>query len=528
MNQALTSTFIPHACRALRAAGAASFMALLLTTASAESPWRWERVGQSGGPGLRTHAVVVWTGHEILVWGGGEGDDPHRKDWLNDGWRYNPSTDSWTPMATLGAPEKRRNPIGVWTGTELIVWGGHTIWGTDSVKSGARYNPTTDTWLPISADDAPRRRGQHTMTWTGSELIVWGGYRPTRDCEGDDCHDDDHNDPDYHDHDAHIYRNGGRYDPRTDTWKPTSSKDAPSRRADHSAVWTGSELVIWGGGQWSFDHYDPVTDQWRAGQAFVGTPITRTEHAAIWTGSQMIIWGGTEVYQDRRQKDGARYDPVTGKWTTLPSTDAPSKRTHHAYAWTGREMIIWGGAPNKTSQSGGLFNPNTNTWSTMPTEGGPADGDGGTSVWTGEAFYVFYDGLYRAYEEGPYALDGLPDEWQRLHFGPNNPDGTASHDPDGDGSDNTLEFLATTDPTDPQSKLQFRISTNPATHELQFDLSPCRPDRHYRLEQSTGLPPLEWLPVEGNWTATSENHWIHRHPTPGVRQMLYRIVITLE
>jgi len=40
---------------------------------------------------------------------------------------------------------------------------------------------------------------------------------------------------------------GGRYDPATNTWTPTSTANAPSARNDQTAVWTGNHLIVWGG-----------------------------------------------------------------------------------------------------------------------------------------------------------------------------------------------------------------------------------------------------------------------------------------
>ena len=40
---------------------------------------------------------------------------------------------------------------------------------------------------------------------------------------------------------------GGRYDPSTDSWTATSTTDAPDARDRHTAVWTGSEMIVWGG-----------------------------------------------------------------------------------------------------------------------------------------------------------------------------------------------------------------------------------------------------------------------------------------
>ena len=39
---------------------------------------------------------------------------------------------------------------------------------------------------------------------------------------------------------------GGRYDPASDSWTPTSTLNAPSARYRHTAVWTGSERIVWG------------------------------------------------------------------------------------------------------------------------------------------------------------------------------------------------------------------------------------------------------------------------------------------
>ena len=35
-----------------------------------------------------------------------------------------------------------------------------------------------------------------------------------------------------------------------DTWTPTSTTNAPDRRQSHTAVWTGTEMIIWGGTRW--------------------------------------------------------------------------------------------------------------------------------------------------------------------------------------------------------------------------------------------------------------------------------------
>ena len=127
---------------------------------------------------------------------------------LNTGGRYNPSTDSWTATSTTNAPAVRSHHTAVWTGSEMIVWGGNDDDG--ELNSGGRYNPNTDSWTATSTTNAPTARASHTAVWTGSEMIVWGGY--------------------LFDGTNHYLNTGGRYNPGTDSWTATSTTNAPAGR----------------------------------------------------------------------------------------------------------------------------------------------------------------------------------------------------------------------------------------------------------------------------------------------------------
>src|SRR5262249_58085706 len=108
-------------------------------------------------------------GSEMIVWGGAG----YCSGNVNTGGRYNPATDSWTATSTINAPEARQYPNAVWTGSEMIVWGGYGNSG--NLDTGGRYNPATDSWIATSTTNAPEARYLHTTVWTGSEMIVWGG-----------------------------------------------------------------------------------------------------------------------------------------------------------------------------------------------------------------------------------------------------------------------------------------------------------------------------------------------------------------
>lgn len=92
---------------------------------------------------------------------------------------------------------------------------------------------------------------------------------------------------------------GGRYDPSTDGWTPTSEGiNVPSPRSSHTAIWTGHEMIVWGGdrgGPGTGGRYDPAADFWQPTNT-VGAPLERARHTAVDTGTEMIVWGGVGTY----------------------------------------------------------------------------------------------------------------------------------------------------------------------------------------------------------------------------------------
>jgi len=66
--------------------------------------------------------------------------------------------DTWTPTSTTGAPDGRYGHTAVWTGSEMIVWGGGDSNG-NGLNTGGTYNPSTDSWTATSTTNAPAARG---------------------------------------------------------------------------------------------------------------------------------------------------------------------------------------------------------------------------------------------------------------------------------------------------------------------------------------------------------------------------------
>ena len=320
-------------------------------------------------PTARTNHTAVWTGSEMIVWGGDNGTG-YPLMYFNTGGRYNPSTDTWTATSTINVPSERSAHTAVWTGSEMIVWGGTANF--NYFDTGGRYNPTTDTWTATSTTDAPSARSSHTAVWTGSEMIVWGGYVGY---------------PNY-------FNTGGKYDPGTDSWTATSTANAPSARYHHTAIWSGSEMIVWGGvdNQSLFNtggRYNPATDSWTATDV-TNAPAVRNLHTAVWTGGEMIVWGGFGN-NGPGLNTGGRYSPATNSWTATNTDNAPLPRYSHTAVWTGSEMIAWGGYnfDQGDFDTGGRYDPSANSWTATSVTNAPSRRDSHTAVWTGNEMIIW-------------------------------------------------------------------------------------------------------------------------------------------
>jgi hypothetical protein len=260
----------------------------------------WTPISSVGAPARRFWPTLVWTGSEMIVWGGAQYFS------VDTGARYDPVADAWTPVTSAGAPEARHLHTAVWTGERMVVWGGLTVGPSGYERwqeTGALYDPATDTFSPTAVVGAPEGRADHTAVWTGTEMVVWGGDRRETCC-------------------ATLptgVATGGKYDPTLDRWSPMATEGAPSARAGHTAIWTGEDMLVWGGDSTPAEafglrgdggRYDPQLDAWRP-LSSSDAPAPRYAHTAVWTGAEMIVWGGASdgVGSTDLRADGARYFP---------------------------------------------------------------------------------------------------------------------------------------------------------------------------------------------------------------------------
>jgi hypothetical protein len=239
---------------------------------------RWLSVSRQDAPAFAAPPAVIWTGAELLIWGAGSVGPA--------GGRYDPETDSWRGMSLDGAPRVTGRAHAVWTGRHLLAWsdvsvagsiteagrydpttdswaqiGGHavlslgpefaTAWaGTVmlvwSVRGGrgAQYDPAADRWREMSEQDAPRRWTAAASVWTGRWLVVWGGAPVRSSTTGDAGQVSGKPAPG-------LPEYGAAYDPSSDSWRPVPTPGSPPFSSPghqrHTAVWTGAEMLVWGG-----------------------------------------------------------------------------------------------------------------------------------------------------------------------------------------------------------------------------------------------------------------------------------------
>ncbi|MDP8930344.1 MAG: kelch motif-containing protein, partial [Actinomycetota bacterium] len=170
---------------------------------------------------------------------------------------------------------------------------------------------------------------------------------------------------------------------------------APSARAFAvAATISATEVLIWGGADEgrtlsSGAIYDVAADEWRP---IAVAPIEdRAWAMAAWTGEVMLVFGGVRRRQGKvvTLADGALYDPAEDAWRRLaPLPDGG--RANAATAWTGRELLCWGGDDSVRGVLGtGIrYDLVADRWHPMSAAGAPSPRQSPGYVWDGAALVV--------------------------------------------------------------------------------------------------------------------------------------------
>lgn len=275
----------------------------------------------------------VWTGTEMLSYDN------------NIVYRWNPSTTVWTASSVNTVPGflSVTGASAIWTGTDMIIYGGVTSGGVYS-NLGVKYNPAANTWTAIA--NSLNKKAHHTAVWTGTDMIVWGGDS-TNSVTG---------------YSKTVYK----FTPGTNTWSPPiSSASSPTARSNAGAVWTGSKMIIFAGNtatSGSFNDcytYDPSLNSWTTN---AGNFYPQGNIKCIWTGNEMLTWGSYyNANLSTNYPMGWVYTPSTNTWTRFSTEGAGGNLDHRSnVVWTGSLMWVVRGSGAQSftyTGSGYSFDP---------------------------------------------------------------------------------------------------------------------------------------------------------------------------
>ena len=349
------------------AAGVAAWVAYLPPpdldpAADVTAAGAWTEMPFSGLAG-RSDPSVVWTRKAMIVWGG-EATSGVR----GDGATFDLATATWTPLPPAPfAP--RRGHTAVWTGTTMLVYGGlgqsADCPQVCALGDAVAFDTIAKTWKQLAPAPLAPRTG-HSAVWVQNRMVVWGGA-----AEG-----------------GATLADGASYDPATNTWAPLPQ--APlAPRVGHRTVATTHRMLVWGGssetanGVYFADGavYSPATNSWTPMAAAPGSLAARDNFSSVWTGEQMLVWGGPG------RSDGAAYTLESDSWAPIAASPL-SGRSAAGAVWTGRDMLIWGGSDSGVRADGALYNPGQDSWSRVAPGPLPAR-QYHAMVWTGRQLLIW-------------------------------------------------------------------------------------------------------------------------------------------
>jgi hypothetical protein len=298
------------------------------------------------------------------VWGGWTRDRRVHAD----GAAYDPRTGRWRPVPP--APQAQAFTVGddraaVWTGRELLLWGGDTpvtgarADGAMRPGDGLAYDPAAGRWRRLRPPPGVPLERARAAGWTGKELLVVDARAAELNATGG-------------------WLRGAAYDPAADRWR----RLAPSPRLpsgellERTVLWAGTRLLVWSFLDWPGANataagepdevalwgYDPAADRWTV----LPSPSARTRpllarSALAWTGADALAVQHTSVLRPDPAPFAGRYDPDRDRWT--PIADPPLRvefRTPGALVWTGAALVAGGSH---------AYDPAADRWWPLPAPG---------------------------------------------------------------------------------------------------------------------------------------------------------------
>jgi hypothetical protein len=314
----------------------------------------------------------------------------------------------WSELSPAPIPA-RDGVSATWSGSELLVWGGHSGRSGETLHGdGAAYDPAQQRWR-VLPESRLGPRDQQSSVWTGRQWIIWGGYDLVSMTQ------------------FHVVASGASYDAAADRWKALPASPL-SARAAAAGVWAGREAILFGGypavrtdsvrALTDAAAYDPAADRWRMLPAL---PLVAGHDydvpTGVWAGDRLLVWWPWSHTQQTSANssigtsgyDLFAYTPSDDQWRLVPEQPKSSFGVADPI-WTGTYVLspasepYRGGAsgPAPMALRGGRYDALQNRWE--PISHGPVDDMARTDLWTGGALVRMSSGTI----SGP-SVDGTSD-----------------------------------------------------------------------------------------------------------------------
>ena len=351
----------------------------VLTPAGPDS-LRWKPAAPLPIP--RGHLAAITLDGMVYAIGGSVGHDHDPID-VSDVERYNPDSDTWSPVASLPLPASHFEPgTFIWHGRIVVLGGRSRPRGEETLTLALEYDPSTNRWTALPSLPAPRLAPIGAVV-PGGMIIGLGGLSGSK--------------PDvrtfYRFRDSTTWVSGdtlrarlggvaaglirdrvyvvgegsdgtfaldlasGRWDERL----LRAARPAPGHH--HAAEVWNDKLYLFGGlnrGQGVVQVYDPATDSWRLGPPM---PFAGGSVSTALIGDFVYAAGG--IVGDTTTRQAARFDLVREVW--MPIAPMPRGRNQAASGTDGARFYVFGGRDGSNVVANGfadvqVYDPASDTW----------------------------------------------------------------------------------------------------------------------------------------------------------------------
>ena len=324
----------------------------------------WRVLPRAPVPG-RLGASTVWTGREMIVWGGVARSFSGQAAPRSDGAAYNPATGKWrkianAPSGVLGGG----GPAAAWTGSRMVIYVGNS---PDGPSASAMYDPRSNTWGRLPKGPLGVRE-QYSSVWTGRELLIFGG----------------------HSGDSYASPTAAALNPATRSWRRLNALDpVVGLSTVNGAVWDGREAFVAGViyrpssrvSRPVLLEFNPTTNKLHEIN-LANAPLNQRQRLQLdpvgRSGSDIVFWTGTTS----SSTPVVRYTAATGHWKSAKA--APCK-PYGQVAWIGDRLVAACGTDTLE-----IYSPRSDSWNTFNAGASPLNTSESSQIaWTATNLIVW-------------------------------------------------------------------------------------------------------------------------------------------